>query len=466
MRRNPQLGMEPAGYLDDDPVKVGKRLAGLRVLGDTSMLPKVVPAARIDEVIIAMPSAPGRLIRTVVGMCRDAQVSSQTMPGVFELLNGQVGINRLRNVEISDLLRRNPLTSGSVAANLLKGQVVLITGAGGSIGAELARQIARATPARLLLLGHGENSIFDVELELRSSFPTVPISTVIADIRDKPRLAQLFDRFQPNVVFHAAAHKHVPLMESNPEEAITNNIVGTRNVVSEASRVGTERFVLISTDKAVSPTSVMGASKRLAEAIVRQAAHSTGRAFVVVRFGNVLGSRGSVVNTFKQQIEKGGPLTVTHPEMTRFFMTIPEAVHLVLEAGGSGNGGELFVLDMGAPVKIADLARDLIRLSGANEDDVPIVFTTPRPGEKMHESLFDPGMGTRTTAHPDILEVVGTDPCAVAGLDSLIDRLEHAARGSDRVAIDELLIAAIPGFTPARRPWHVQLPGDPRMQVS
>jgi FlaA1/EpsC-like NDP-sugar epimerase len=459
MRRNPQLGMEPAGYLDDDPVKIGKQMAGLRVLGEISALPRIVRSERIERVVIAMPSAPGRAIRAIVSMCRDAQVDSQTMPGVFELLNGQVGISRLRNVDIADLLRRNPVKSSGAALDLLKGQVVLITGAGGSIGSELARQIAQASPSRLTLLGHGENSIFEAEADLRAAFPSVPVGTVIADIRDEVRLSQVFDRIQPAVVFHAAAHKHVPLMETNPEEAITNNVVGTRNVVNQALRVGTERFVLISTDKAVSPTSIMGASKRLAEAIVRRAAQKGGRAFVVVRFGNVLGSRGSVVNTFKKQIEQGGPVTVTHPEMTRFFMTIPEAVHLVLEASVSGAGGELFVLEMGAPIKIADLARDLIRLSGANEDDVPIVFTGPRPGEKMHEALFDAGMQVRETAHPDVLQVVGADPCTAVDMDLLVDRLEHAARHGDRVSIDELLRQAIPEFRPSARPWDVPLGG-------
>jgi FlaA1/EpsC-like NDP-sugar epimerase len=332
---------------------------------------------------------------------------------------------------------------------------VLITGAGGSIGSELARQIAAASPARLVLLGHGENSIFDVEAQLRRAFPAVRITTTIVDIRDKTRLARVFDQVRPAIVFHAAAHKHVPLMEQNPEEAVTNNIVGTRNVVDEAVRGGTERFVLISTDKAVAPNSIMGASKRVAEAIVRRAAQQSGRAFVAVRFGNVLGSRGSVVNTFKQQIEQGGPVTVTDPEMTRFFMTIPEAVHLVLQASGNGTGGELFVLDMGEPVRIVDLAKDLIKLSGLGENDIPIVFTGVRPGEKLHEALFDQGMKTRSTAHPEVLEVVGADAASGRDLDRIVSRLEEAARMGDRVSIDALLAEAVPGFSPAVRPWDV-----------
>jgi len=292
---------------------------------------------------------------------------------------------------------------------------------------------------------------------LRGAFPHLRLNTVIADIRDERRLALVFDRIRPSIVFHAAAHKHVPLMEENPEEAVTNNIIGTRNVVSHALRTGTERFVLISTDKAVSPNSIMGASKRVAEAIVRQAAQLTGRAFVAVRFGNVLGSRGSVVNTFKQQIEQGGPITVTDPAMTRFFMTIPEAVHLVLQASGRGKGGELFVLDMGEPVRIIDLARDLIKLSGLGEDDIPIVFTGVRTGEKMHEALFDPGMQTRATAHPEVLEVVGQDTLAGPDLDRLVSQLHEAALKGDRVSIDALLCEAVPGFTPANRPWDVRV---------
>ena len=457
MRRNPQLGMEPVGFLDDDPVKIGKQMAGLVVLGETRVLPEVVRSSRIDSVVIAMPTAPGRTVRAIVEMCGAASVKSQIIPGMFELLDGRVGVNRLRKIEIADLLRRSPVEGDSTIAEFVTGRVVLITGAGGSIGSELARQIANATPSRLTLLGHGENSLFEAEAQLRGAFPHLRINIVIADIRDGRRLSLVFDRIRPAIVFHAAAHKHVPLMEENPEEAVTNNIIGTRNVVNQALRVETERFVLISTDKAVAPNSIMGASKRVAEAIVRQAAQRSGRAFVVVRFGNVLGSRGSVVNTFKQQVEQGGPVTVTDAEMTRFFMTIPEAVHLVLQASGKGKGGELFVLDMGEPVRIVDLAKDLIKLSGLGEDDIPIVFTGARPGEKLHEALFDPGMQTRPTAHPDVLEVVGPDASTGPDLDRLISQLEQAALQGDRVSIDALLGEAVPGFTPAVRPWDVKV---------
>jgi len=455
MRRNPQLSMTPVGFLDDDPVKIGKTMTGVPVLGDTRMLQDAVRSARIDGVVIAMPTAPGRTVRRIVESCAASDVKSQIIPGVFELLDGRVDVSRLRKIEITDLLRRSPVKGDSTITEFVTQRVVMITGAGGSIGSELARQIANASPSRLILVGHGENSIFETEAELRRTFPRVRINSVIVDIRDSPRLTHVFDRLPPAIVFHAAAHKHVPLMEENPEEAITNNVIGTQNVVNEAMRIGVERFVLISTDKAVSPNSVMGASKRIAEAIVRQAAQRSGRAFVAVRFGNVLGSRGSVVHTFKQQIENGGPITVTHPEMTRFFMTIPEAVHLVLQASGNGKGGELFVLDMGEPIKIVDLARDLIKLSGLTEDDVPIVFSGVRPGEKMHEALFDPGMQTRPTTHPEVLEVIGPDVLLGRDLDALIGELERAACQGDRVTIDALFAEAIPGFVPAPRPWDV-----------
>lgn len=451
MRRNPQLGMEPAGFLDDDPGKVGKNIAGLRVLGNTSKLAHTVRAERVDNVIIAMPSAQGSVVRAILDACNQVGVKSQAIPGVYELLDGIATVNRLRNVDIADLLRRSPIGVQENTAAFVKDRVVLITGGGGSIGYELARQVANAAPSHLVLLGHGENSVFEAEARLRRSFPGVKLSTVIADIRDDRRLAMIFDRVRPAIVFHAAAHKHVPLMEENPEEAVTNNVMGTRNVVNQALRTDAERFVLISTDKAVSPTSMMGATKRIAEMIVREAARQSGKAFVTVRFGNVLGSRGSVVNTFKEQIEQGGPVTITHPEMTRFFMTIAEAVHLVLQASGQGKGGELFVLDMGEPVKIVQLAQDLIKLSGLNEDDVPIVFTGTRTGEKLEEALFDAGMQTQPTPHPEVLRVVGADTCTTSDLQGLVWQLEEAARRGDRASIEVLLGQTIPGFASPSR---------------
>ena len=451
MARNPQLGLDPVGFIDDDPIKQSKQLSGLPVVGRIDRLQEIVASYRIDEVVIAMPTAPGPMLRKLVTLCSEAGVKSQTMPGMFELLTGKVGVNRLRNIEISDLLRRNPANK-DITLDLVRGRVVLVTGGGGSIGAELVRQIANAAPSSLVLLGHGENSIFEAAAMLQSDFPQVRVEAVIADIRDRERLRQIFGRVRPAVVFHAAAHKHVPLMEDNPEEAVTNNIIGTRYVVDAAIASDVERLVLISTDKAVSPTSMMGASKRIAELVVVQAARRTGRAFVAVRFGNVLGSRGSVVNTFKKQIERGGPVTVTHPEMTRFFMTIPEAVHLVLQASGLGKGGEIFVLDMGEPVRIVDLAEDLIKLSGLTTDEIPVVYTGIRTGEKMHEALFEEGMRGEKTAHPEVLEVIGDVGVAPAQFDEVLDKLDAAARAGDQQAVYQLMRDVIPGFVPAPRP--------------
>jgi FlaA1/EpsC-like NDP-sugar epimerase len=327
------------------------------------------------------------------------------------------------------------------------GRTVLVTGAGGSIGSELCRQVAHARPASLVLLGHGENSIFDAQVELHERYPGLKVVSVIADIRDRRRIRQVFDRLRPAIVLHAAAHKHVPLMEENPEEAITNNIVGTHHVLEAAIECGAERFVMISSDKAVSPSSIMGASKRMAEMVVRDAARRTGRAYVVVRFGNVLGSRGSVVPHFKRQIERGGPVTLTHPDMKRFFMTIPEAVHLVLEAGGMGRGGELFVLKMGEPVRIVDLAEDLIKLSGLTLEEVPIVFTGIRPGEKLEEALWETGAATEPTPHPDVLRVIEGDNSG-GEISDLLKRFTTAAEQGDYRLIQTLLAHHIPTFAP------------------
>lgn len=466
MSRNPQLGMSPIGFLDDDPRKIGKHIAGVRVLASTSQVAEIVTSRKVDVVIISIPTAKGSTLRAILEACNAAGVKSLTMPGVFELLDGQVSINRLRSINIEDLLRRSPVANLGTAAETVSGQVVLITGAGGSIGFELSRQIAGASPARLILLGHGENSIFDAEARLRQAFPAVRISSVIADIRDRPRMEQVFSQVRPNVVFHAAAHKHVPLMEDNPEEAVTNNVVGTLNVVSESVRVGVQRLVLISTDKAVMPTSIMGATKRLAESIVMRAGRLTARPYVVVRFGNVLGSRGSVVNTFKAQIERGGPVTVTHPEMTRFFMTIPEAVHLVLLASGIGKGGELYVLDMGEPVRIVDLAKDLIKLSGLAEDDIPIAFTGVRAGEKMEEALFESHLQTKPTSHAQVMQVIGTEPAVLEELDEVVESLSQAAFRGDRQGVLSILARSVPGFIPSQTVGDAAEPRTPRTPKS
>ena len=409
MQANPQLGLDPIGFLDDDARKHGVYICGVQVIGDRNRIPEMVERYQVQQAVIAMPTASGRTIRELARLCQEANIPVKTVPGIFELLDGSVTVNQLRPVDIEDLLRREPVATDMTAVlRLLKGKRVLVTGAGGSIGNELCRQIARHDPAMLVLLGHGENSLFYMTNELRRTYPQLAPQTVVADIRDLERMKGVFARHQPQVVFHAAAHKHVPLMEENVEDAVSNNVLGTRCLLTCAEAHNVERLVLISTDKAVNPTSIMGATKRVAELLVQESAARTRRSFVAVRFGNVLCSRGSVVPVFKQQIARGGPITVTHPEVRRYFMTIPEAVELVLQAATLGKGGEIFVLDMGKPIKIVDLARDLIRLSGLEEGhDIDIVFTGLRPGEKMFEELFVSGEDYAQTCHEKILVARG-----------------------------------------------------------
>ncbi len=407
MQRNPNSNLEPICFVDDDLAKQHHEIHGIPVAGKLTDIPQIIDARRIQEVIMAIPSAPGQVVRIVADICRLKNIPFRTMPSIHELIGGKISVNRLRDVDITDLLRRAPARIDlELIGSSLGGKRVLVTGAGGSIGRELCRQIARWHPSELVLLGHGENSIFESLLELEQSYPDVTIFPVIADIRDSHLLEQIFAHHHPQVIFHTAAHKHVPLMQTNIAEAISNNIIGTRNVVNAAEQFGVDRLVMISTDKAISPTSVYGASKRIGEMIVLDAAQRTGRAFAIVRFGNVLGSRGSVVLLFRRQIDSGGPVTVTHPEMERYFMTIPEAVHLVLQAFAMGVGGEVFVLNMGKQIRILDLAQDLIRLSGLEPgSDIEIVFTGIRPGEKLSEALWDEGANYQPTGHPDILRL-------------------------------------------------------------
>jgi FlaA1/EpsC-like NDP-sugar epimerase len=446
MQKNPQLGLHPVGYLDDNPTKQKHQIHGVSVVGKITDLGRVLDHRRVDEVIMAIPSGGGNIVRLVTDVCRLKGIPFRTMPGLFELIGGKVSVNRLREVDITDLLRREPAQiQDQLVGAALTGKRVLVTGAGGSIGSEICRQVARWGPQMLILLGHGENSIFEAMLELREDFPTLPIQLVIADIRDKPRMQSVFSDFHPQVVFHAAAHKHVPLMESNIEDAITNNIVGTKNVVQAANAVGAERLVLISTDKAVRPANVMGATKRIAEMVVLEAARRTDHAYSVVRFGNVLGSRGSVVPLFKRQIAHGGPVTVTHPDMKRYFMTIPEAVHLVLQAAAMGQGGEVFMLNMGQQVRVLDLAEDLIRLSGLEPGkDIEIVFTGIRPGEKLSEDLWETGMDYQKTTHPDIFRAQAEESILPDNLDKLVEELHHLARDGEASAILHLLDETIP----------------------
>ena len=454
MRRNPQLHMLPVAFVDDDPEKQGKEIHGAPVAGPLTELASVANIHRAQEVVIAIPTAPGPVVRFVTDTCRAHGLTFRTMPGVYELIGGKVSVSRLREVDISDLLRREPARIDDEAVGrTLTGKSVLVTGAGGSIGVELCRQIARWRPSQLGLLGHGENSIFDVLLELRQDYSDLSLDPIIADIRDLERLHNVFEEFRPEVVFHAAAHKHVPMMEVNVEEAVTNNILGTQSVVDTAVQFDVGRLVLISTDKAVQPMSVMGATKRLAESIVRHAADRTGRDFVIVRFGNVLGSRGSIVPIFKRQIARGGPVTITHPEMRRYFMTVPEAVHLVLQAASMGHSGETFVLRMGDQIRVLDLAEDLIRLSGLEPGkDIEITFTGIRAGEKLSEKLWDEGLEYEKTEHPDIVQVREEFRFGSEALQATIDELVRLAREGDQSAIIGLLAERVPGSLISQAP--------------
>jgi FlaA1/EpsC-like NDP-sugar epimerase len=447
LQKNPQLKKIPVGFLDDNPAKQNNEIHGIPIVGTTASIPKSIEQYDIDEVIIAIPSAPGSVIRQVTNACRSKSVKFSTMPGIYELLGGKVSINRLREVEITDLLRREPSNPDTkLVGGSLRGKTVLVTGAGGSIGQELCKQIARWGPKSLILLGHGENSIFSTMLEMQEIFPDLTIHPVIADIRNYLRVSSIFREHHPDVVFHTAAHKHVPLMEMNPEDAVTNNIVGTRCMVDAAMKHNVEKFILISTDKAIRPINIMGATKRIAEMIVLNAANQRGGVFSVVRFGNVLGSRGSVVPRFKHQIASGGPITITHPDMKRYFMTIPEAVNLVLQAAAMGKGGELFMLNMGEQVRIQDLAEDLIRLSGLEPGrDIEIVTTGIRRGEKLSEDLWDEGCKTIPTQNPDIFQIELENQLKGSALADSIDELARLAEEGDANTIIKLLDELIPG---------------------
>ncbi len=447
MQRNPQLNLYPIGFLDDNREKLHQQIYGIPVIGGLKDLDNVITHKRISEVIISIPSAPGRVVRIVTDVCQKRHIPFRTMPGIYELLGGKVSMSKLREVEISDLLRREPVRfKEEIVGSIISGKVILVTGAGGSIGSELCRQIARWNPKRLILLGHGENSIFETYLELQEDYLALKTETVIADIRDEARIDQEFKKFHPNVVFHAAAHKHVPLMEKNIEECVTNNVLGTRNVLKACIKNNVERLILISTDKAIRPANVMGATKRIAEMLVLDAAARTGKAYSVVRFGNVLGSRGSVVPLFKHQIAHGGPVTVTHKDMQRYFMTIPEAVYLVLQAASLGKGGETFVLNMGEQIKIVDLARDLIRLSGLEPDkDIEIVYTGMRRGEKLSEDLWNHGRKFSKTEHPEIFSEEGQDELQGKDLQSSVRELLRLAEEGQGKKILGRLEKLIPG---------------------
>jgi len=454
MQRNPQANLNPIGFVDDDPAKQKQEIHGIPVIGKLDDLKRIIEVKQVDEVIIAIPSAPGQVVRKVTDICRTRNIPSRTMPSLHELIGGKVSVNRLREVDITDLLRRAPTNIDSELVGLsLGGRRVLVTGAGGSIGRELCRQIARWEPEELLLLGHGENSIFETLIELEQSYPALYLRPLIADIRDRDHLDHLISTYQPQVLFHAAAHKHVPLMQANIEEAVANNVLGTKNVVEASLDNNVEKLVMISTDKAICPTSVYGATKRIGEMLVLDAARRTGSAYSVVRFGNVLGSRGSVLVLFKRQIDYGGPVTVTHPDMQRYFMTIPEAVHLVLQASAMGKGGEVFVLNMGEQIRIFDLAQDLIRLSGLEPGkDIEIVFTGIRPGDKLSEALWDDGTDYVPTLHPDVLRLRENEISTSIELQTSISSLIEMAKKGDPDQIVSMLNSIVPGAVVSSTP--------------
>ncbi len=453
MHNNPEINMLPVGFVDDDERKIGNYIHGVKVYGSRKDIPELARRLHVDEALIAMPTAPGKSIREIVGICESAGIRFRTLPGLFELLNGKVWLSQIREVQLEDLLRREPTSVNlEEIAGFISGATILVTGAGGSIGSELCRQIARFRPGHLILLGHGENSIYNIEQELCRKFPSLPRDVIIADIRDANKIHAILQRYRPQIVFHSAAHKHVPLMEHNVDEAITNNVLGTRNVVQAALTADVERFVLISTDKAVRPTSIMGATKRIAEMIVQEAAMRSGRAFVAVRFGNVLGSRGSVVPLFKEQIAAGGPITITHPEMTRFFMTIPEAVQLVIQAASLATPGQIYALDMGEPIRIVDLAKDLVELSGLKLGrDIEIVYTGLRPGEKLHEELFTRDEQRTATVYEKIF-IAQSVPVDGDRLYRMIDLLAEYAAQMDEAAIRRTLRELVPDFQEAEVP--------------
>lgn len=393
----------PVGFIDDDQRKQGLYLAGLKVVGQVKQLDKVVQEMAIEHMIIAIPSLRKDELEIIFNECTKTKIKTQTLPFIEDIVMGEVKVNHIRDVKVEDLLGREPiLLEDNHISEYIADQTVLVSGAGGSIGSEICRQVLKFSPKRLILLGHGENSIYSILLELEDEGSDIELIPVIADIQDKGRMIQIMTKYQPAVVYHAAAHKHVPLMEAHPEEAVKNNMIGTRNMAEAAHRSHVNVFVMVSTDKAVNPTSVMGSSKRLAEMLVQQMNKVSATRFVAVRFGNVLGSRGSVIPLFKKQIEKGGPITVTHPDMVRYFMTIPEASHLVLQAGALAQGGEIFILDMGQPVRIYDLAKNLIKLSGYSNQEISIKFTGIRQGEKLFEELLNKEEMKDQQIHPHI----------------------------------------------------------------
>jgi FlaA1/EpsC-like NDP-sugar epimerase len=449
IRRQMHSSYNIVGFVDDDPEKRGMKLHGVPVLGSTKNLKAIIRLNEIEDVIIAIPSADKRTIRALVDSCRNAKVTFKTLPSIGELIDGTLTISQIKNVEIEDLLGRDPVVlDREMIGKYLSGKRVLVTGAAGSIGSEICRQIAKFRPDKIILLEQAETPLYTIEKELTARFPDLRILPLIADVRDREKVMAAFEEFAPEVVFHAAAYKHVPMMEYNPAQAVLNNVFGSKNVADAAHRFKTKNFVMISTDKAVNPTNIMGATKRAAEIYIQALSLTSGTKFTTVRFGNVLGSNGSVIPLFKEQIAKGGPVTVTDKRIIRYFMTIPEATQLVLQAGSIGSGSEILVLDMGEPVRIVDLAEELIRLSGLIPyEDIDIVFTGLRPGEKLFEELLLDGEGIMPTSHHKIKVLA---PVEIA-LDPVIHKLEEiyaTARSNDLAALMEGMMQLVPEFRP------------------
>ena len=449
---NANLRYHVVGFLDDDATKVRRMIHGIPVLGTSEEVENISRRMKVEELLIAMPSATSAQMRTILEKCKKSGIPFKTVPGIGELINGKVTVNAIREVAYSDLLGRQvvQLDEERIGA-YLKNVRVLVTGAGGSIGSELCRQICRFHPEKLILYERAESALYEIDIELKRDYPELNMVPVLGDIRDRSQISKVFGSQHPRVVFHAAAYKHVPMMESHPWKAVKNNILGTRNMIDFSNQYGVDRFVFVSTDKAVRPTNIMGTTKRVAELMVQgqNECGTTGTKFVTVRFGNVVGSVGSVVPLFKKQIEKGGPITVTHPEMTRYFMTIPEACQLILQSGAMGEGGEIFILDMGTPVKIVDMAKDLIRLSGFTPDeDIAIEYIGLRPGEKLYEELITEGEGIVPTKHEKIMVLRGKT-CDQARLNGVIDELAKLAYDQDADKIKMKLKEIVEDYTPA-----------------
>lgn len=447
MLKHPDMEYDPVGFIDDDATKRGRRIHGVEVLGDRDDIPHLVDKYDVEEVIVAIPSAPGRVIREVAAICDEVDVKVKTLPGVFELIDGRVGLSEIRDVRVEDLLGRDPVKIDlTEAKKYLDDKVVLVTGAAGSIGSELCRQIARFRPRRLLLLDHNENDLYYLALELKKKIPDLPFDLVVGDIKDKVWLEHVFDKFKPYVVFHAAAHKHVPLMQENISSAVLNNVTGSKNLIEVAKKHKAGRFVLISTDKAVDPTTIMGTTKRIAEMVLQSYADGGETKLMAVRFGNVMGSNASVASIFKKQIEEGGPVTVTHPDATRYFMSVSEATQLVLQAGAIGAGGEIFLLDMGEPVKIIDLARNLIRLSGYEPGtDIPIEITGMRPGDEITEDLVGKNEKVTKTIQNKIMVVSNGKFDRAKFLEELAE-LEHLVKTHDPGKINVQMKLMVPTY--------------------